>query len=78
MIIDTKKTVSITTFNQKLSNVLKDVKEKQKDIIVMKRNKPEFVIMDFAEYERIKTVLLLHETNAIMEEYDKALKELAK
>ena len=77
MLIDTNKAVSITTFNQKLSSILKDVKEK-KDIVIMKRNKPEFVIMDFAEYERIKTAFLLHEADSVMEEYDKALKELAK
>jgi antitoxin Phd len=77
MIIDSNKTVSITTFNQKLSSVLKDVEEK-KDIVIMRRNKPAFVIMDFKEYERIKSAFLLNEADSIMEEYEKALKELAK
>ncbi len=77
MLIDTNKSVSITTFNQQLSKVLKDVKEK-KDIVIMKHNKPEYVIMDFAEYEKMKTVFLLKEADSVMEEYEKALKELAK
>lgn len=77
MIIDTDKAISITTFNQKLNRVLKDVEEKQ-ELIIMRRNKPAFVIMDFSEYERIKSALILKETDAIMEEYDQALKELAK
>ncbi len=77
MIIDTNKSVSITTFNQKLSSILKEVEEK-KEMVILRRNKPAFVIMDFKEYERMKTVFLLNEADAIMEEYDKAFKELAK
>ncbi len=77
MIIDTDKAISITTFNQKLNRVLKDVEDKH-ELIIMRRNKPAFVIMDFAEYERIKSALILKETDSIMEEYDQALKELAK
>ena len=77
MIIDANESVSITTFNQKLSNILKEVEEK-KEMVILRRNKPAFVIMAFKEYERIKTVFLLNEADALMEEYDKAFKELAK
>ncbi|GEM_PF-6280156 len=77
MLIDTNNTVSATELNQQLSKVLKDLKEK-KNIIVMKHNKPSYVIMDFEEYETLKRAFLIHEADAVMDEYDKAMKELAK
>ena len=50
MMIDINKTISVTEANHNFSKLLKRVDE-EKEIIIMKRNKPTHVIMDFSQYE---------------------------
>ena len=77
MLIDTNKTVSITHANQHFSQLLKQVDE-MKDIIIMKRNKPKYVVMDFSTYEDLVAKIMQKEADKVMEEFDHAMKELAK
>ncbi len=77
MLIDTKKTVSITSANQNFTQLLKQV-DKLKNIVIMKRNKPKYIILDFASYEELFDRLLLTKSNEIMDKYDHVFKELAK
>ena len=44
----------------------------------MKRNKPKYIILDFASYEELFDRLLLTKSNEIMDKYDHVFKELAK
>lgn len=48
MLIDTKKMISITEANQNFSKVVKSV-ETNGDIIILKNNKPEYIVSKFNE-----------------------------
>lgn len=77
MLIDTNKTVSATELNQQLSKVLKELKTK-KDIIVMKHNKPAYVILEYTEYEKLMRISHFFMAEGIMDEYHDALADLEK
>ncbi len=77
MLIDTNKTVSITSANQNFTHLLKKVDE-IKDVIIMKRNKPKYVILDFEFYETLITKLMAKEADKIMDEHYEVFEELAK
>ncbi len=53
MLINTEKMVSITEANRNFSKVARIV-DNEKMIIIMKNNKPRYVMMDYDEYESIK------------------------
>lgn len=51
MLLNTKNIVSITEANQNFSRIAKIV-DKEKSIIVMKNNKPKYVIIEFDAFAR--------------------------
>ena len=77
MMIDINKTISVTEANHNFSKLLKRVDE-EKEIIIMKRNKPTHVIMDFSQYEKLVEKWILDESDKITGEFLEAYKELAK
>ena len=48
MLIDYNKTISVTDANHNFSKLLKKVDE-MKEIIIMKRNKPTHVVIEFSQ-----------------------------
>ncbi len=79
MLVNTKKMVSISEANQNFSRIAKMVDE-DKSIVVMKNNKPKYVIIDFDEFN--KTNIVEDELDVIadkiLHENIKAFRELAK
>ena len=77
MMIDINKTISVTEANHNFSKLLKKV-DKVKEIIIMKRNKPTHVVIEFAQYEKMVEKWILEESKNLTGEYLEAYKELAK
>ncbi len=77
MMIDTNKTISVTEANHNFSKLLKKVDE-LKEIIIMKRNKPTHVVIEFSQYEKMVEKWMFEESKKLSDEYLKAYKELAK
>lgn len=53
MLINPEQIVSISEANQNFSKVAKMVDEK-KQVVIMKNNKPKYVMMDFEEYRKLE------------------------
>lgn len=51
MLVNTQKMVSITEANQNFSRIAKLVDE-DKSVIIMKNNKPKYVLLDFDQFNR--------------------------
>lgn len=79
MLINPKKMVSISEANQNFSKVAKIVDE-NKSIVIVKNNKPKYVIIDFEEFSRnsIDEEKLDEIADRILKENMFAFKELAK
>lgn len=78
MIINTKKLVSITDANQNFSKVAKKV-EQDGEVIILKNNKPQYVISKFNENKystEMETLAIV--AKMILTEHISAFKELAK
>ena len=52
MLINTKKMISMTDANRNFSKFARMVDE-LKAVIVMKNNKPQYIMMDFNEFQRL-------------------------
>ena len=80
MLLNTKKIVTITDANQNFSKVARIVDE-EKSVLIMKNNKPKYVIIEFEEFyreskseeERIETL-----ADKILHNNIDAFRELAK
>ena len=83
MVINTNQLVPMTDANQNFSKVVSMVDE-QGLAVILKNNKPRYVVVDFSEYEDIKAALQMRSEkideaeDLIIEENMEALKELAK
>lgn len=78
MNINTDCIVSISDANQNFSKIARLVDEKKK-VIVMKNNKPRYLIIDFEEYEaqRVEEMKLDKIADNILEKNLNAFKRLA-
>ena len=75
---DTKNLVSITEANQNFSRVAKKV-EQNGDVIILKNNKPQYVVSKFDENKfSTEMEMLTIIAKMILTEHSKAFKELAK
>ena len=83
MMVDTKNLVPMTEANQNLSRVVRMVDESGLAVI-LKNNKPRYIVVDFGEYEQIQTLRALRarqigqEADRLLEENQEAFRELAK
>lgn len=79
MVVDTKNLISITEANQNFSKVVKEV-EKNGDIIILKNNKPEYVVSKFDKKNTNtnENEALLVVANMILTEHSRAFEELGK
>ncbi len=79
MVVNTKNLISITEANQNFSKVVKEV-EKNGDIIILKNNKPEYVVSKFDEKKSNtnENEALLVVANMILTEHSRAFEELGK
>lgn len=80
MTVDTKLLVPMTDANQNFSKVVKIVDESGMAVI-LKNNKPRYLILDFDEYDEIQTVrqkILNKTADELIEENLEAFTELAK
>lgn len=83
MMINTNMLVPMTDANQNFSKVVRMVDENGMAVI-MKNNKPRYIIIDFDEYDEIKESRLLREkkisdtADLLIKENLEAFKELAK
>lgn len=83
MTVDTNVLVTMTEANQNFSKVVRVVDEEGLAVI-LKNNKPRYVIVGFDEYDEIKTALQLRKqkiataTKKLLNENMEALRELAK
>lgn len=83
MMVDTKNLVPMTEANQNFSRVVRMVDESGLAVI-LKNNKPRYIVMDFGEYEQIQTLRALRarqigqEADRLLEENQEAFRELAK
>ncbi len=80
MIINTEQIISMTEANQNFSKAVKIV-DKNKKAIVMKNNKPRYIIIDFndnnfLELSDDEKILII--SNRILNRHINAFKELAK
>ena len=79
MVINTKNLVSLSEANQNFSQVAKKV-EKDGSVVILKNNKPKFVILD---YDEVDTLELSDDekidivAKRVLEKYKKAFKVLA-
>lgn len=55
MMVDTKNLVPMTEANQNFSRVVRMVDESGLAVI-LKNNKPRYIVVDFGEYEQIQTL----------------------
>ncbi len=77
MTTNTKNLVSITEANQNFSKVAKQV-EQNGDVIILKNNKPQYVVSKFDENKFSTEIeLLTIIAKMILTEHNKAFKELA-
>lgn len=83
MTIDTNTMISITEANQNFSKVAHVVDEKGMAVI-LKNNKPFYIVVDFKEYEEIKAIQefrkrkIAEMTEQLIEDNKEAFLELAK
>ena len=80
MVVDTKVLVPMTEANQNFSRVVRMVDENGMAVI-LKNNKPRYMVVDFAEYDEIRTAraaLIDKTADALIDENMEAFKELAK
>ncbi|MDY3927879.1 MAG: type II toxin-antitoxin system Phd/YefM family antitoxin [Clostridia bacterium] len=80
MTVDTKMLVPMTDANQNFSKVVHVVDENGMAVI-LKNNKPRYLVVDFAEYEEIKaarTKMIEETADKLIEENIEAFRELAK
>lgn len=80
MLIKTSSMVSMTEANQNFSKVAKMVEE-EKSVVIMKNNKPKYILLDFEEFSRNSTVeeeRLDSIADRILNDNIEAFKELAK
>lgn len=80
MLLDTNMLVPMKDANQNFSKVVRVVDEKGLAVI-LKNNKPRYVIVGFDEYDEIRDMraaLIDKHANAIIDENLDAFKELAK
>ena len=83
MMVDTSLLVPMTDANQNFSKVVRMVDERGAAVI-LKNNKPRYVVVDFDEYDEIRSAKELRRkkladvTESLMTENEVALKELAK
>ena len=80
MIIKTEQIISMTDANQNFSNAVKKV-DKYKKAIVVKNNKPKYIIVDFndnnyLELTNDEKILII--ANRVLVRHIEAFKELAK
>ncbi len=77
MITNTKNLVSITEANQNFSQVVKKV-EQNGDVIILKKNKPQYVVTKFVEESTFNEMdMLMTIAKMILTEHNVAFKELA-
>ena len=83
MLIDTNVIVPMTDANQNFSKVTRIV-DMYGMAVIMKNNKPRYIVVDFDEYEMVSTVIQMRKqkidtvANSIIDENMEALLELAK
>ena len=77
MKIDTENLVSMTDANQNFSQVVKKV-ESNGDVIVLKNNKPQYVVSKFDDKNSSEIQTLTIIAKLILTEHIDAFKELAK
>jgi len=80
MMINTQTLVPMTDANQNFSKVVKLVDE-QGAVVILKNNKPRYVVVDFKEYNEIQAMrasLLQKAGDRIISENIEAFKVLAK
>ena len=80
MMVDTMSMVAMTEANQNFSKVAKMVDE-QGMAIILKNNKPRYVLVDFQEYDEIKAMraaIIEKHASEILAHNMEAFKELAK
>ncbi len=83
MMVNTENLVSITEANQNFSKVARLVDQKG-SAVILKNNKPRYIVVDFEEYEAIKGIREAREkklemtADALIEENMEAFLELAK
>ena len=80
MTIDTKVLVPMTEANQNFSKVVRVVDESGMAVI-MKNNKPRYMVLNFSEYDKIlelRSKMIADATNIVINENLEALLELAK
>ncbi len=83
MNVNTNQLVPMTDANQNFSKVARMVDEKGLAVI-MKNNKPRYVLVDFSEYDMIKAAMQMREkkindmADDLITENMEAFKELAK
>ena len=80
MTVDTKVLVPMTDANQNFSKVVRMVDENGMAVI-LKNNKPRYLVVDFAEYEELKNARekrIDDMAARILNENTEAFKELAK
>lgn len=83
MLVDTELLIPMTDANQNFSKVTRLVDE-QGLAVILKNNKPRYIVVDFNEYEEVKAALQQRSeeinavADAIIERDREALLELAK
>lgn len=83
MQIDTNTLIAMTEANQNFSKVVRVV-DKEGTAVILKNNKPRYVVMDFSEYDALQELRALRqkmierETDTLIDENIEALMELAK
>lgn len=83
MLVNTKTIIPMTDANQNFSKVVHTVDENG-IAVIMKNNKPRYVIVDFAEYDHIATAMQMRKekidvtADKILNDNIEAFTELAK
>ena len=83
MMIDTNVIVPMTDANQNFSKVTRVV-DMDGMAVIMKNNKPRYIVVDFDEYETVSTAIQMRKqkvdavTDSVIDENMEALLELAK
>lgn len=80
MLLNTKKIVTITDANHNFSKVARMVDE-EKSVVIMKNNKPKYVIIEFEEFTkeaRTDEDIIENIADRILSDNIEAFKELAK
>lgn len=83
MMINTDHFVSMTDANQNFSKVVRQV-DRDGMAVILKNNKPSYVVVDFEEYNAIAAALQMRKdrihaaADAVIGEYREAFEELAK